>query len=318
MTEYFLVINPTAAGGRVTKIWSDQIKPLIDEYDIQYDFQFTTHPQHAIEIAMTQIDEGYNLICSVGGDGTANEVLNGVIKARHKGIYAAFTVGTGNDIPSTFGIPEEDIGTSIRYLVEGKDKTFDVGYCENADRYFAGVASMGLDAEVADRTNRGIKKLRGTRNYQVALAITLVKFKPYFLVITPKEASHMEKQCMALAIGNGKRYGAGMHICPNAEVTDGKFTATIIKKMNRFSLLRVFPKVYDGKHLAHIKVETFEGATIHVDSPKKKCLYQVDGEIMSYLPETFITKPNALTVRVPDPWISYSDIWKAKLDESSK
>ncbi|MFX0149350.1 MAG: diacylglycerol/lipid kinase family protein [Candidatus Hodarchaeota archaeon] len=318
MNEYFFVINPTAGGGRVVKLWSDQIKPLLDEYNIQYEFEFTTHPQHAIEITMTQIEAGYHIICSIGGDGTANEVLNGIMKAEKKGVFAAFTVGTGNDIPSTFGIPEEDIETSIRCLVEGQDKTFDVGYCETADRYFGGIASMGFDAEVADRTNKGSKRFSGTQNYQIALLKTIFKFKPYDIVIKANDELIVEGKKMLVAIGNGKRYGGGMHICPAADVTDGKFTGTLVNKTGRITLLRIFPKVYSGKHITHKIVDTFEGSKIHVDSPKKKCLYQVDGEIMGYLPETFITKPKALTVRVPDPWISYSDIWKTKLDEKSK
>jgi hypothetical protein len=118
---------------------------------------------------------------------------------------------------------------------------------------------------------------------------------------------------MLLAIGNGKRYGGGMHICPDAEVTDGKFAVTTVRKMSRITLLRFFSTVYDGNHLAHGSVETYEGGSIHVDSPKKKCLYQVDGEILGYLPETFVTKQNFLTVRVPDPWLSYTEIWKRKL-----
>jgi hypothetical protein len=106
-----------------------------------------------------------------------------------------------------------------------------------------------------------------------------------------------------------------MHICPNAEVTDGKFTATTLHKMSRITLLRFFPTVYEGNHLTHDSIETFEGEIIHVDSPKKKCLYQVDGEIMGYLPETFVTKPNHLTVRVPTPWLSYTEIWENKLSK---
>jgi diacylglycerol kinase (ATP) len=123
---------------------------------------------------------------------------------------------------------------------------------------------------------------------------------------------------MFLAIGNGKRYGAGMHICPSAEVTDGKFAVTTLRKISRFTLLRIFPKVYDGKHIDFHKVDTFEGKRINVVSRDKECLYQADGEILGYLPETFITKSNAITVRVPDPWLSYSEIRKAKLDEKYK
>ena len=316
MKDVFLVINPVAAGGRVETIWRDQIKPLVDSHDLEYDFEFTSSPQHAIEIARTRVNEGYKIICSVGGGGTANEVLNGILKAEKTGIFSAIPVGTGDDIPTVYGIPEGDLEAAVQCLVKGQNKTFDVGYCETADRYFVGVASMGFDAKVADETSKGSKRLRGTRKYQLALLKTLSKFKPYDLLIRIDGEQTIEGKRMLLAIGNGKRYAGGMHICPNAEVTDGKFAVTTLGKIGRISLMRVFPKVYDGDHLTHGSVETFEGGTIHVDSPKKKCLYQVDGEIMGYLPETFITKPNHLTVRVPTPWLSYTEIWKKKVWEN--
>jgi YegS/Rv2252/BmrU family lipid kinase len=315
MKECFLVVNPSAAGGRVEKMWNSEIKPLVDDTKLNYDFEFTTHSQHAIEIARTKVNEGYKVICSVGGDGTANEVLNGVLKAEKPGIFSAIPVGTGDDIPTAFGIPEGDLVAVVRCLVNGQNKSFDVGYCKNADRYFAGVASMGFDAEVADRTNKGSKQLSGTKNYQIALLKTILKFKPYFLLIHIDDERLIEGKRMLLAIGNGKRYGGGMHICPSAEVTDGKFAATALSKISRITLLRLFPKVYDGKHVTHKPVETFEGTSMHVDSPQKECLYQVDGEILGFLPETFITKPSALMVRVPDPWLSYSEIWDKKMNK---
>ncbi|MFX0086529.1 MAG: diacylglycerol/lipid kinase family protein [Candidatus Hodarchaeota archaeon] len=311
MKEVFLVINPVAAGGRGETIWEDQIKPLMDNYDLEYDFEFTLSPQHAIEIAKSRVNEGYKIICSVGGDGTANEVINGILKAEKAGIFSAIPVGTGNDVPTIYGIPEGDLEAAVQCLVKGQNNTFDVGYCESADRYFGGVASMGFDAEVAYRINKGSKRIFGTKSYQLALGRTLVKFKPYDLSIRINDEDQIIKgQRMLLAIGNGKRYGGGMHICPNADVTDGKFTVTTVGKISRITLLRFFSTVYEGNHLSHNSVETFEGESIHVDSPKKKCLYQVDGEIMGYLPETFTTMPNHLTVRVPAPWLSYAEIWK--------
>ncbi|MFW9853529.1 MAG: diacylglycerol/lipid kinase family protein [Candidatus Thorarchaeota archaeon] len=310
--EVFLVINPVAAGGRVETIWKDELKPLMDRADLDYAFEFTESPLQAIDIARTRVNEGYRVVCSVGGDGTANEVINGILQAERPGIFAALPVGTGDDVPITFGIPEEDLEAAVECLVNGQDKTFDLGYCENADRYFAGVASMGFDAEVADRTNRGSKRF-GTRSYQIALGLTLAKFRPYNLAIQIDGEHMIEGGRMLLAIGNGKRYGGGMHICPDADVTDGRFALTTVKKISRITLLRFFSLVYDGTHLSHKSVDTFEGKSIHVDSSNKKCLYQVDGETLGYLPETFITKPNHITVRVPSPWVSYAEIWEEKL-----
>ncbi|MFX0065507.1 MAG: diacylglycerol/lipid kinase family protein [Candidatus Hermodarchaeota archaeon] len=312
MKEAFLVINPVAARGQVETMWRDEIKPLVDSHDLDYDFEFTTSPQHAMEIARTRVNEGYKIICSVGGAGTANEVLNGILTADKPGIFSAIPVGTGDDIPTVFGIPEGDLEAAVECLVNGQNKTFDVGYCETSNRYFAGVASMGFDAEVADRTNKGSKRFSGTRRYQLALAQTLLRFRPYHLLIRVDGDQTIEGQRMLLAIGNGKRYGGGMHICPDAEVTDGKFAVTALGKISQITLLRFLSTVYSGDHLRHNSVETLEGSSIYVDSPKKKCLYQVDGEIMGYLPETFITKPNYLTVRVPSPWLSYAEIWKKK------
>ncbi|MHA1979151.1 MAG: diacylglycerol/lipid kinase family protein, partial [Candidatus Hodarchaeales archaeon] len=127
--EVFLVINPNADGGRVERIWEDKIKPLIDNYDLKYDFEFTSSPQQAMEVARTRVNEGYNIICSVGGDGTANEVLNGILNAEKPGIFSAIPVGTG-DAPTAYGIPEGDLEAAVQCLVEGQNKTFDVGYCE--------------------------------------------------------------------------------------------------------------------------------------------------------------------------------------------
>ncbi len=316
--EIFLVINPVAAGGRVKTLWEEQIKPLMDNYDLEYDFEFTSPSYQAIDIARTKVNEGYKIICAVGGDGTANEVLNGILTAEERGVFSAIPVGTGNDTPTVFGIPEEDVEAAVQCLVQGQNKNFDVGYCEKADRYFAGIASMGFDAEVADRTEKGSKRTKrflGNRSYQLALGTSLAKFKPYNLVIHVDRDQVIEGRKMLVAIGNGKRYGGGMHVCPEAEVTDGKFAVTAVQKMSRITLVRFFSTVYHGDHLTHESVETFEGSTIHVDSPQKKCLYQADGEVLGYLPETFTTKPNHLTVRVPNPWISYSDIWKKTLWE---
>ncbi len=122
MKELFLVVNPTAGGGRVNKIWVNEIKPLLDKRGVEYDFEMTTHHQHAIEIARTRVNEGYKMICGVGGDGTANEIINGILKADKEAIFAAFAIGTGNDIPTVFGPPEMDVEATVDCLINGKEK----------------------------------------------------------------------------------------------------------------------------------------------------------------------------------------------------
>ena len=317
VTEFFFVVNPTAAGGRAEKTWIKQVKPFLDENNLEYEYEMTTHRGHAIEIAQTRVNDGFRVICAVGGDGTSNEVINGVLKAEKQGTFSAFPIGTGNDIPVTFGLPDDEIESMFDCLVHGQDKQLDVGYCENADRYFGGVASMGFDAEVAERS-QAKKRFFGRWNYELALVKTIFKFKPYNLKIQYEDQS-LEGEIMIVAVGNGKRYGGGMHVCPGAKVNDGKFFAVTLSKVRRLTLLlRVFPKIYDGKHTDHDKVTSMESSVLRVESLEKDCLYQADGEILGFLPETFITKPNYLMVRVPDPWVSYSEIWEQKLPANGK
>ena len=260
MEEYYFIINPTAGGGRVTRIWTDELKPLIDDYGIDYAFEYTETPKQAIEIAKRKVEEDYEIICAVGGDGTSNEVLNGILKAKKRGIFAALPVGTGNDVSASFGIPEGDWKAAIDCLVKGGNEKVDVGYCEEFDRYFGGIASMGFDAEVADRTNRGSKNRSGTRNYQIALVQTILKFKAYNLIITVDDEDPIENEFMFVTIGNGPRYGGGMHICPDAKVTDGKLTGIAVRKVSRVTVLRLFPKVYEGKHVTHKSVKKWKGS----------------------------------------------------------
>ncbi len=319
MNKTFLVINPNAAGGKAEKLWHEQIKPKLDDSNLEYDFEFTKKPKDAIEITKSRVDEGFKLICAIGGDGTSNEVINGIMYSENSGIFSAIPIGSGNDVSSAFGIPEGDLQAAINCLIRGLDKSFDIGYCKNANRYFGGVASLGFDAEVAYRTNQeNEKRSGGEKNYQIALIKTIVKFRPYKLNIIINEKDATEEELMFIAIGNGSRYGAGMHICPLADLIDGKFSITTLRKVSRLTLLRLFPRVYTGKHVLHKKVKTMEGASVEVKSIAKKCLYQADGEILGYLPEKFMIKPKALSVRVPDPWISYYDLWQTKLAEKKQ
>ena len=128
-------------------------------------------------------------------------------------LHEHVTVGTGNDIATVFGVPGGDINALIDCLINGKDKKFDIGYCQ-----------------MADRSNKGNKKRSGTGNYQLAIYQTLLKFKPYNIIIEPDSSEPISGPRMLIAIGNGKRYGGGLHICPEASPDDGKFHGTTLKK----------------------------------------------------------------------------------------
>lgn len=318
MNEVFCIVNPTAAGKRVKKRWEKKVIPLFNKYNIEYEYQFTECHQHATEIAREKSNEGYGTICSVGGDGTCNQIANGILTSDKTPVFAALPIGTGNDIPSPLGIPENAVEEAVKTLTEGIVKKFDVGLCETANRYFLGVASMGFDAEVANRSNKLGKRLPGTINYILSIFLTFLRFKPYDLEIIV-DGKDVSGEKMLMAIGNGNRYGAGMHICPEADPTDGMLDIITMIKLGKIKFAKLFGSVYDGEHI-HIKptIETNRGIKITVDSPKKKCLYQVDGEAVGYLPETFSILREKLPVKVPKNYRPYLEIWKEALEKKKK
>lgn len=305
----FLIVNPAAQMGRVRRRWEQELRPALDAAGIAYTFELTRAPGHAGELAAEAATKGRPVVCAVGGDGTSNEVFNGLLKARTGASFAVIPVGSGDDIPTAFGIPEQDPGAAIACLRDGQDLSFDVGYAKKADRYFAGVACMGFDADVTDRASR---PTMGCKSYSLAMLQTLMAFRPYDLRITVDGTEKTPESRMLIAIGNGKRYGGGMHICPGAEVDDGRFAVTALRRLGRFGLLLVFPKVFDGRHVTHPQVDTYEGAIVEVSALDRPCRYQVDGEVMGTLPETFETRARLLKVRVPNPYRSYTEQWNAK------
>jgi diacylglycerol kinase (ATP) len=305
----FLIVNPAAQRGRVGRRWEQELRPALDAAGIKCTFALTRAPGHAIELAAEAAKKGHPVVCAVGGDGTSNEVFNGLLQARTGASFAAIPVGSGNDVPATFGIPEKDPAAAIACLRDGQDLIFDVGYAKEADRYFAGAASIGFDADVTDRASR---QTMDRKSYILAVFQTLMTFRPYDLRIVVDGREMAREPRMLAAIGNGKRYGGGMHACPGAEVDDGRFAVTALRKMRRVRLLLVFPKVFDGRHVTHPQVDTFEGVIVEVSALDRPCRYQLDGDVMGTLPETFETRAKLLKVRVPNPYRSYTEQWHAK------
>ena len=261
---------------------------------MNYTEVLTTRPTEAIEIAKNEMPN-YDGIIAVGGDGTVNEVVNGLLatpenQKRH--LLGMVPIGTGNDLANTMQI-HLSVERAIETLKDGIPTKVDVGVVEGSDfhgntvrRYFLGVASFGFDAEVANDTAHGRKWLPGTWNYFSSTIKNLIWIKKRAFEIEVDGGSEtIREEAFFLAIGNGKFYGAGMMICPDADVYDGIFNCTFVRPVSRFKFLRVFPKVYTGEHRHHPAVRMFSGRSFAIKTDKKT-LYQVDGEVLGNLPAT--------------------------------
>lgn len=280
------VVNPVSANGATGKEWA-KFESKIKESGIDLDVQFTQYPLHAIEITRNALKSGYDIIISVGGDGTMNEVLNGFFEndiiINDNANLAIFSRGTGCDFVRTLGIGKE-VEDIIRVLLDKKYIRCDVGkvnYIEysgkNKLRYFLNVSDVGIGAETTYRVNRNSKALKGFLSFLLGAISAIVLYRNKKLKIIIDDDIIIEKKINSVIIGNGRYFGGGMHVAPAAQIDDGLFDIIVLDDLSKAELIMNFPKIYKGTHLTHHKVKNYRGKNIKIFS-NEKVLIELDGE----------------------------------------
>jgi YegS/Rv2252/BmrU family lipid kinase len=304
--KWLAVVNLTAAAGRTKARWKIA-KQYLDRLNIKYDEVESEYHTHTISIVKKEL-ANYDGIISCGGDGTVHEVINGILPHSDK-LLAILPTGTGNDIANTFQL-HLDLRKACKTLSTGVPRFVDVGYLIGKDfdnkpikRYFGGTASFGFDAKINLDTNNSTKRLPGTWNYIRSLVKNLITIKPNKYLISfnnlvTNKKEHLEKDLLVFVIGNGKFYGGGIMVCPNASVTDSKFHITFANPISRLEVIKVFPKMYSGDHLKHPEVFVLETDELEIKNTTK-ALYQVDGEVLGFTPVKIKTIPKVLHVLSP-------------------
>jgi YegS/Rv2252/BmrU family lipid kinase len=283
------IVNPTSGGGRGMRLWQ-QARPILVEAGWQITERLSERRGHARDLAAAA---DAPLILSVGGDGTAHEVANGVLSARRGATMAVLPVGTGNDFARAIGVPREPVA-AVAALVAGRPRQLDVG--EVNGRYFLTIAGAGFDGEVARLVNGWPKLLGGVAMYALGILTKLATYRPVEVRITIDGALERERLFL-IAVGNTAWNAGGMWLVPPARPDDGMLHAVIAGPLTRLETLVVLPRVFSGGHLGHRKVRqvmareiTVEGAPLAV---------QADGEAAGTLPARFTAHPRALTVLAP-------------------
>ncbi|MHA2497152.1 MAG: diacylglycerol/lipid kinase family protein [Candidatus Hodarchaeales archaeon] len=298
MVKALVVVNPTAGGGR-SKSRLPLIKQTLAKIGIEAEYEQTIGPRDATRITRQAASgNNYDLIIAAGGDGTVNEVANGLIGSDIP--LGCLPSGTGNDITSSFGIPMDTTAACL-LLLRGKRRKMDVGCIthKRGKRFFLGVTGIGYDAEVTKAANElGKRFMTGTLPYMVAIFRVLRRFTPIEFEVAFGELK-ASFEAMLVSVGNGPMYGGHMKICPNAKLDDNLFDLTILGKVSRFHLMQLFTLVYSGKHIEHHSVGAKKIAEFTISS-NRSTLVQADGEIIGHLPMKFETIPNALSVITGD------------------
>ncbi len=246
--------------------------------------------------------DGARRLVVVGGDGSVNEVVNGLDAADDVEV-AVVPRGTGWDFVRTFGIPR-DLDAAVDVALHGAVREIDLGRVtyrtwagDEAHSTFANVASAGISGAIARRANESSKALGGKASYYWSTLAVFVGWKTGEMRVVVDGESRSGKMIDAL-VCNGRYVGGGMMMCPEAEPDDGAFDVLLIGDVTKRDLAFTLPKTYKGRHLPHPRLELLRGSTVTVDAPEPLPI-ELDGEQPGTTPARFEIVPRALRLRVP-------------------
>jgi len=300
---WIAIVNRTAGGGKTEKDWP-LITELLDRYGISYEPHFTNRRLHASIIARTKIKEGYSKIIVVGGDGTMNEVINGVFAQKRiqtkEVMLGMISVGTGNDWARMFNIPSDYEG-AVQTIKKQRTFIQDAGlvsYRKNDKewkRYFINIAGMGFGARVTERSNRMKDKGKsGPHLYFYNILLSLLRYKAQSAEIEI-DGKSFDRKVFSINVGIGKYNGGGMIPVPHAIVDDGLYSITLIKKIGKLNLLANMKRLYNGTIINHSKVETYMAKSVQIGGSSKMQI-ETDGETLGHGPMDFQIIPRSVTV----------------------
>lgn len=302
-TEWIAIIN-LAAGGRKTERDWPSIAQILQDEGISYEPCFTDRRLHASIIARNKIREGYHKIIVVGGDGTMNEVINGVFAQKRihttKVMLGMISVGTGNDWARMFNIPSDYRG-AVETIKRQKTFIQDAGlvnYVKNGSewkRYFINIAGMGFGARVVERTNKmKAKGKSGPLSYFSGIFYSLLRYKSQNASIEIDGTTY-NRNVFSLNVGIGKYNGGGMIQVPHAIADDGLYSITLIMKMGKLNVLANIKKLYNGKITQHSRVETYMAKSLQVEGSTRLQI-ETDGESLGHGPVSFRIIPRSIQV----------------------
>lgn len=284
--KHLFIVNPAAGNGialRMARTIGKLFRELKQKYkDIDYEIVFTRYEGHATEIARDFSSTGDYRIYSVGGDGTLNEVLNGMVGTGST--LACIPGGSGNDFIKSV-VKKFDRRRILLDTILGTEKEVDLGMAD--DRYFLNIASLGFDANVvknAEKYKTG-PIVPNKVSYLLSVISTAMDIKPEKVKITA-DGEVFDEEVFMVAVANGKYYGGGIKIAPLAEIDDGLLDVLIITDIDRAKVMKFLPKAIAGKHmgLEELQYRRCKRVEIIAEEP---VYINVDGEIAARKQVTF-------------------------------
>ncbi|MCC7117266.1 MAG: diacylglycerol kinase family lipid kinase [Anaerolineales bacterium] len=285
--KYFVIVNPTSGrglGGRSIP----QIEAALKTNGLDFTLTQTQKMWHAAELAETAAQNGYDVIVCAGGDGTVNETINGIMRARQKGFahsaFAVLSIGTGNDFAGGVGIPT-NLNDGLKALKANRRKRVDVGLVKGGDypegRYFGNGIGAGFDAAVGHEADK-VRWTRGLPAYLIGVVKTVfLYYNPARTEIILDQEETITQISLMISVMNGRRMGGGFQLAPEGDPTDGFFDLCIAESASKFRILSMLPHFILGTQKKLPEVKMRRAKTVAIKTLDQTFPAHADGEFIS-------------------------------------
>lgn len=271
--KLFFIVNPVSRNGKTGKRWP-VFREQLEKEGLVFDYALTKQAGHAQELAFEAKNAGYSTICAVGGDGTLNEVANGLylpLANPYQGRLALFSQGTGGDFIRTIKGPQEI--KVIADMLKGESYQFiDLGLAEivtkelTTKRIFVNVADLGIGAESAYHVNRTSKVLGGFLSFVMGTLKAIFVFKNPLVEFSIDDGPWQAERVCCLVVANGRYFGGGMQVAPQALLDSGYLNVVVVGDLSKGKFIKNLHRVYSGKHLQLKEVSTYQAQKVIVKS----------------------------------------------------
>ena len=280
-----IIVNPISGRGAGQRALQE-IRPMLGRYGLDCEILSTERPMHALDLARNAVREGCEVVVAVGGDGTANEVLNGLMLAKDEGMgesaFGVISVGQGNDFAFGVGVPP-GLEAGCRVLAQGHAQTIDIGRVAGGlypdGRYFGNGVGIGFDAVVGFEALK-LKRLHGFLAYLVAALKTIFLYYRAPLVEIEFDGQILTQPALMVSIMNGRRMGGGFMMAPKADPNDGLFDLCIARQVGRARILSLIPHFLKGTQASQDPILTGQAHRLTVTALEGVLPAHADGETL--------------------------------------
>jgi len=289
VTETIVILNPTAGSPEHVRSWQERVESLAGDCPVRV----TSHPGEAEELAQRAIDEGFTRIVAAGGDGTVNQVANGL--ADRKAALGVLPMGSVNVFAMELGLPLHNLRRCWDIIEDTNIRQIDLPIANG--RYFVQLAGVGLDAQVVKETSLAFKRSFGPLSYLISAAQIAARQPPKLFI--ESEETSVEEGSFVL-VGNGRLYGGPFPFFKHAIIDDGLFDVVVFKRLGYLEIVKYLQDVVFSSDIKVPEIEYFQTRRLRITSEQNVPL-ELDGELAGNCPVDFRIRGKALRVLTPGP-----------------